>query len=369
MMSRALETFLDLVRISSPTGREAGVAAYAAQALTGAGFDVRFDDTMAATGSDSGNLIATLPGTLPGGTLAFSAHMDCVQPCEGVEPVVEDGIVRSAGETVLGGDDKVGVAAIIEAAHRLAEDGGEHRTLKVLLTVSEEEGLLGAKALSPEDASADLCLVLDADGPVGGIVTAAPSHYTFEAVFTGRAAHAGVEPEKGISAIRMAASAVQQMDLGRLDAHTTANVGTIAGGSATNVIAPGCTLTGECRSLDRARAEQVRDAMDTAMRSAAAEHGGSVEVSWTLAYVGFSIPDDAAAVSEVQAACAAIGVPSRCYSTGGGSDANVFASHGTPTLVLGSGMTDVHSTDESLAVVELERLADLLVTVARMAAE
>ncbi|HHJ99089.1 MAG TPA: M20/M25/M40 family metallo-hydrolase [Actinobacteria bacterium] len=368
-MSRVLETFLDLVRISSPTGREAAVAAYAAEALTAAGFDVRFDDTMAVTGSDSGNLIATLPGALPGGMLAFSAHMDCVQPCEGVEPVVADGIVRSAGDTVLGGDDKVGVAAIIEAARRLAEEGGERRALKVLLTVSEEDGLLGAKALSSEDASAGLCLVLDADGPVGGIVTAAPSHHTFKAVFSGRAAHAGVEPEKGVSAIRMAASAVQRMDLGRLDPQTTANVGTIAGGSATNVVAPECTLTGECRSLDRAMAEKVRDAMDAAMREAAAEHGGGVDVAWTLAYVGFSVPDDAPAVRAVESACASIGVTPRCYATGGGSDANVFASRGTPTLVLGSGMTDVHSTDESLAVVELERLADLLVAMARTAGE
>jgi len=366
-MGRVLETFLDLVRISSPTGREGGVAAYAADALTAAGFDVRFDDTTAVTGSDTGNLIATLPGTLPGGTLAFSAHMDCVQPCEGVEPVVADGIVRSAGETVLGGDDKAGVAAIIEAARRLAEEGGEHRTLKVLLTVSEEEGLLGAKALSAEDASAALCLVLDADGPVGGIVTAAPTHYTFKAVFTGRAAHAGVEPEKGVSAIRMAASAVQAMELGRLDPHTTANVGTIAGGSATNVVAPECTLTGECRSLDRTMVEKVRDGMDAAMRHAAAEHGGSVDVTWTLAYVGFSIPDDAPAVQTVGSACMSIGVTPRCYGTGGGSDANVFASYGIPALVLGSGMTDVHSTDESLAAVELERLADLLVAMARMA--
>lgn len=363
-MSRVLATFLDLVRISSPTGRESGVAAYVADALRAAGCEVRFDETRKVTGADTGNLIASLPGTLEGGVLAFSAHMDCVQPCEGVEPLVADGIVRSAGDTILGGDDKVGLAAIIEVVRRLDERDGAHRSLKLLLTVSEEDGLLGAKALSAEDVSAALCLVLDADGPVGGIVVGAPSHHTFAAMFNGRAAHAGVEPEKGISAITMAADAIGRMKLGRLDEHTTANVGSIAGGSATNVVAPSCSLTGECRSLDAARAIGVRDAMDSAMRDAAAAVGGTVTLEWDHAYSAFTVPVDSPEVRTVMRACETIGVPARTYITGGGSDANVFAAQGIPTLVLGTGMTNVHSTDELLEVAQLERLADLLVAVA-----
>jgi len=362
-VSRVLETFLDLVRISSPTGRESAVAEYVGAALRDAGCAVRFDETQSVTGSDTGNLICELPGTLDGGVLALSAHMDCVQPCEGVEPVVADGVVRSAGDTILGGDDKVGLAAIIEAIRRITEQGLEHRSLKMLLTVSEEEGLLGAKALAPEDAQAALCLVLDADGPVGGIVVGAPSHHTFAATFTGRAAHAGVEPEKGVSAIAMAADAIGRMALGRLDERTTANIGSITGGSATNVVAPSCDLTGECRSLDAARAEEVRDAMDAAMRDAAARAGGSVAIEWDHAYSAFTVPIDSPEVRAVTDACAAIGVTAHTYTTGGGSDANVFAAHGIPTLVLGTGMTGVHSTDELLEVVQLERLADLLVAV------
>ncbi|MHB1017608.1 MAG: M20/M25/M40 family metallo-hydrolase [Coriobacteriia bacterium] len=363
-MSRVLDTFLDLVRISSPTGRESGVAAYVGAALREAGCEVRFDETQELTGADCGNLIASLRGTLEGDVLAFSAHMDCVQPCEGVEPVVADAIVRSAGDTILGGDDKVGLAAIIEAVRRLSGQGGEHRSLKLLLTVSEEEGLLGAKALSTDDASAALCLVLDADGPVGGIVVGAPSHHTFSATFNGRAAHAGVEPEKGVSAITMAADAISRMNLGRLDEHTTANIGSIAGGSATNVVAPSCSLTGECRSLDAARAIAVRDAMDSAMREAAADAGGTVTLEWDHAYTAFTVPVDSPEVRSVMRACEAIGVSARTYTTGGGSDANVFAAHGIPTLVLGTGMTNVHSTDELLEVAQLERLADLLVAIA-----
>lgn len=366
-MSRVVETFLDLARISSPTGREAGVAEYVAREMTKLGWEVRFDETRHLTGSDTGNLIATLPGTVSGMRVAFAAHMDCVDPCEGVEPVLEGGVIRTAGDTVLGGDDKVGVAAMIEAARRLAESGEPHAGVRMLFTVSEEQGLVGAKALSPEDVSADVCLVLDADGSVGGIVTAAPTHYTFEATFTGRAAHAGVEPEKGVSAISMASAAIAGMELGRLDDHTTANIGTIAGGSATNVVAPTCAITGECRSLDRARVEAVREAMDAAMRAAAARLGGSVEPAWTLAYGGFVVAEDAPAAALVATACTDIGVASRTFATGGGSDANVFAALGVPTLVLASGMSKVHSTDEELEVMQLERLADLIVAVIRRA--
>lgn len=368
-MSRVLDTFLDLVRISSPTGRERGVAEYVTVALRDAGCEVWLDDTTAMTGADTGNVIARIPATAPGMRIALSAHMDCVAPCENVEPVLVDGIVRSAGDTVLGGDDKIGVAAIIEAARRIAESDQPHAEVKLLLTVSEEEGLCGAKALDAGDADADLCLVLDADGPVGGIVTAAPTHYQFTAVFRGRAAHAGVEPEKGISAIRLAAAAIAAMDLGRLDERTTANIGTIAGGSATNVVAPTCTVTGECRSLDPVRVVEVRDAMDAALREGAASLGGSVDIDWELAYSGFSVADDAPVIGLVTRACVDIGVEPRLFATGGGSDANVLAAMGMTTLVLSSGMTKVHTTDEELEVTQLEHLADLLVAVLRRAAE
>lgn len=368
-MSRVLDTFLDLVRISSPTGRERGVAEYASAALNAIGCSVRFDDSRERTGADVGNLIARLPGTVSGRTVAFSAHMDCVQPCEGVIPVVEGGIVRSQGDTVLGGDDKVGIAAIIEAMRRLAEASIPHPDVVALLTVSEEQGLIGAKALSREDAAADLCLVLDADGPVGDVVVAAPTHYTFTAVFHGRAAHAGVEPEKGISAIRMAASAIERMQLGRLDEQTTANIGVIEGGSATNVVAPRCTVTGECRSLDVQRVEAARDTMDEALKAAAAEYGGEVEVAWKLEYGGFTVLEGEPVLALVEQACEEIGVQPRRFATGGGSDGNILSSLGVPTLVLASGMSKVHSTSEELEVKQLERLSDLLVAVARLAAE
>lgn len=366
---RLLATFLDLVRIDSPSGAESACADYCDAALAAAGCSVTYDDTTGETGADVGNLFAELPGTAPG-TLAFSAHLDCVMPCIGVEPVVEDGVVRSAGDTILGGDDKSGLAAIIEAVRRLAEDGGAYPTIRVFFSVSEEIGLVGAKAMSSDDVQADLCLVLDADGRPGGIVLAAPTHYTFRADFRGRASHAGVAPEKGVSAIAIAADAVSAIRIGRLDGETTANIGTIEGGTATNVIAAECTVTGECRSLDPEKVEAIKAEMDGALRGAATRGGGEVDIVWKREYSGFRFSADDPLVEMIGAAAADAGLEPHTYTTGGGSDANILSALGVPTFALACGMSGVHSTDETLAVADLEAVTRLLVAVARrMAAE
>jgi tripeptide aminopeptidase len=362
--SRVLATFLDLVRIDSPTGSEKGVATYCAAKLESLGFVVRFDDSARQTGSDTGNLIAELPGTAAG-TLALSAHMDCVDPCVGVDPRVVDGVVVSAGETVLGADDKAGLAAALESFERLVEDGGERPTLKAIFTVKEEVGLLGAKHLAAEDVACDLCLVLDAEGSPGAIVTGAPFHYTFTATFIGKASHAGVAPEEGVSAIAMAARAIGRMRLGRLDAHTTANIGSISGGRATNVIPARCDVTGECRSLHRPTVEALRAEMEQLLRGAAEEVGGSVDIAWRLEYDGFDFPDDSALVALVTAACLDAGLAPSTYQTGGGSDANILAGKGVPVLAIACGMQGVHSTGEQLAVADLHAVTDLCVAVAR----
>lgn len=362
--ARLLETFLELVRIYSPSGREAEVAERCAAMLADAGCSVRFDESAATTGSNVGNLIAELPGTAPG-VLALSAHFDVVEPSEGVEPVIRDGLILSAGDTVLGSDDRAGLATAIEAVRRLAADPAPRPTIRVLFTVQEEVGLVGAKALDAADAACDLCLVLDADGTPGGIVVGAPWHHTFTAVFTGRAAHAGVSPEQGISAVRIAADAVTRMELARLDETTTANIGSIKGGAATNVVPARCDLTGECRSLVAERAEVVRSAMDAAMRGAAEAAGGSVDVVWKLEYEGFLYPDEDPRVALVADACRDVGLEPRTFRTGGGSDANVLSGLGVTTLALSCGMTGVHGTSEQIAVEDLNSLTRLIVAVAR----
>jgi len=364
---RLLSTFLDLVRLPTPPGFEKAAAEYCAEALADAGCRVWYDDAAEKTGSDTGNLIAELPGTSPG-VLALSAHLDVVEPCHGIEPVVTDGIVHSAGPTILGADDRAGLAAAIETVRRLAEGTAAHPTVRTIFSIQEEVGLHGAKFLRPEDVACDLCLVLDAEGTPGGIVVGAPTHYTFAAEFTGRAAHAGVCPEQGISAIRMTARAIETMELGRLDARTTANVGSIKGGRATNVVTARCDLTGECRSLDRDRVERVRASMNDAMTAAAETYGGSVEVLWNLEYEGFEVPETDAQVALVSDAIRHAGAEPSTYHTGGGSDANVLAALGVPTLALACGMKGVHGTDEQIAVADLEMLTRICEAVAtRMA--
>lgn len=360
---RLLATFFELVRIDSPSGSEAAMAADLTRRLEALGCSVSMDDAEERTDSECGNVIAELAGTAPGKTIVLSVHMDTVMPGRGIVPVVVDGEVRSSGATILGADDKAGVAAILECLTRLVETGAPRPPLRVVATVGEELGLQGAKALAAEHLRGDLCLVLDADGSPGGIVTAAPTHYTFKATFTGRAAHAGVEPEKGTSAVAMACAAVAGMRLGRLDPETTANVGTIRGGVATNVVAPECALTGECRSIDVVRAHEVRDEMDAAMREAATAAGGSVAITWTKEYEGFRFADDDPLLALVEAACGDAGLVPRRFVTGGGSDGNVFTAKGLPSLVLSSGMRDVHGTEERVALADLEGTAALLLAV------
>ncbi len=358
---RLLETFLDLVRIDSPTLSEGAVAEYCAAVLRGAGATVRSDDTSAVTGSETGNLIADLPGTGGGRTVVLSGHMDTVEPGCGVEPLVgEDRVVRSAGDTVLGADDKAGVAAILEVVRRLAERDEPHPPVRVILSVAEEIGLVGAKALDPAELDgAGFVLVLDAAGDVGTLVTAAPTHITFRAEFHGTASHAGVSPELGRSALLMASKAVCAMELGRLDDGTTANIGTIEGGTVTNVVAEHAVMTGECRSLDRARVEEVRAGMDRSMREAADAEGGAVDIVWCEEYAGYTVAPDDEIFEMAAAACHDVGVEPRPQATGGGADSNVFAAAGVPVLALGCAMRDVHSPAESIAVADLELLAAL----------
>lgn len=361
---RLLSTFLDLVRIDSPSKEEALCADYCKRELEAVGFTVTFDDSAAVTGSDTGNLIAELRGDAPG-KLVLSAHLDTVEPGRGIEPVIADGYIFSAGQTVLGADDKSGIAAAIECARRLVESGESRPTLRCVFTVQEEVGLLGAKALPLHAAEGDLCLVLDADGRPGGIIVAAPTHYTFKAVFFGKAAHAGVSPEKGVSAITMAADAISGLELGRLDENTTANVGSIEGGRATNVVAPRVEITGECRSLVRTRVDALRESMEATMRSAAEKHGGQLEIVWQLEYEGFSLSEDDPVVTLVAEACRRTGLEPRTARTGGGSDANVIAALGIPTVALSCGMQGVHGVDEQIALEDLESLTELCVEIAR----
>lgn len=366
---RLLDLFCEIVRIESPSRHEAAMAARCADELRGLGFSVRFDDSAAQTGADTGNLVAHLPGTAPG-HVVLSAHMDTVQPCAGIEPVVEDGVVRSAGDTILSADDKAGVAAILEGVRSVVEEGAPRPDVTVLLTTCEELHLLGSGALAPDALPAGApCYVLDADGAPGTVITGAPCHWTLEAVFAGRASHAGVVPEAGISAIQMAAVAIGAMPLGRIDEATTANIGVIAGGRETNVVPEACMLRGECRSLYPERAEAQKAAMTVALEQAAARFGGTVGIDWTPSYGAVLYDEDDALVQAAARAARAAGLEPCFRHDGGGSDANVLAARGVRAVTLGVGMTAFHSPEEHISVADLEGTARLVEALVKEGAE
>lgn len=359
---RLLSTFLDLVKIDSPSKHETRIAEYIAEALKAAGCSIRFDDAAEKTDGEQGNLIAVLPGTLPG-SIVFTAHMDCVSPCCGVKPQIDDdGVIRSDGTTVLGGDDKVGDAAIIECIRTLAESGEPHVTVKAILTVQEEIGCCGAKALAADALEpGEPVYVFDMDGNPGGATVGAPYHYTFTAKFTGRASHAGVAPEKGISAIAAAAKAIdlvyERGFVGAIGPHAAANIGTVAGGTANNIVAPECTITGECRAVDKALADANKQAMMECIEAAAARYGASVEQEWTLEYDGFLYDESEPAVQLFKQAAETCNLPFWTEVSAGGSDANIFAGRGVTPIVVATGMTNFHALDECLKVKDLEDTA------------
>lgn len=366
---RLLDTFLDLVKLPCPSGHEGRAAAYCKTALEECGCTVTIDGAGPKIGSDTGNLYAELVGTAPG-SIILTAHLDCVQPCEDVKPRIADGVIYSDGTTVLGGDDKVGVAAIIETVRTLVEEGGEYPTVKIIFSVQEETGCRGAANFDAASFTpGEPCFVFDDAGDVGGACLAAPYHYTFTARFVGKASHAGVAPEQGISAIEAASLAVDTMRraglLGAVGAYCASNIGRISGGSANNVVAPSCEMTGECRAVDEADVERVRAGMDAAMRDAAAQLGAQVDVEWELEYPGFRIAEDAPIVQMFCNAATRAGFTPRTFMSTGGTDANQYVKLGVDPLVVSTGMTKFHSVDECLKVADLESTAHLAVALVR----
>src|SRR5262249_55029790 len=241
--NRLRRLFLELVNFNSPPGQEAEVSAWCAETLRGAGFETRHDD--------AGNLIARKTGSVAGAPpVFFSGHVDTVQPTEGLVVREVDGVFRTGGTTILGADDKAAVAEILEAMRRLHEMGEAHGDLQVVLSVKEEVGLGGARALAPETIAGSLGFVFDASGAPGRIISSAPSHEHLYLRFRGRAAHSGIDPEDGVSAIEAAARAIASMRLGRVDGETTANVGLIQGGKARNIVPDDVHVHAEARSRD-----------------------------------------------------------------------------------------------------------------------
>ena len=372
---RILSEFLALVQIDSVSRREGRIAKRLAATLEGLGARVEEDDAGRRVGGDTGNLLARFPGTAPAAPpLLLCAHMDTVVPGENVRPLVSGDVVRTDGTTVLGGDDKAGIVAILEALRVLREDGIPHGPIDVLFTICEEFGLLGAKHFDVGRLRARSGLVLDVDG-VCELVTQAPAANTLDVTVHGLEAHAGVCPEQGISAIQVAGEAIAAMRLGRIDAETTANLGLIEGGMAVNIVPNRVRVRGETRSRSLAKLEEQTQHMrrcfeETAVRHRAVaggrQHVARVEVRIERDYYRLDLPDDAPIVTLAKRAATNLGKPLRTRATGGACDANVFNGRGLAIANLGCGMREIHTVNEWIDVKDIVATAELLVETVRL---
>jgi tripeptide aminopeptidase len=368
--TRLVQTFLDLVRQNTPPRHEKAASEIGARILAEIGWECEFDDAGEKVGGNVGNLIAFKKGTVPNAPpIFFSAHFDTVEPTPGLEPVFDGEIIRSGGDTILGADDKCGMAPILEAMRLLGEQNIPHGDIQLLLTICEEIGLVGAKHLDPRRIRAEFGYVLDAGPPVGSLVYSAPTQDIFEVWIHGKPAHAGAQPEDGASAILVAARAVARMKLGRVDHETTANVGVISGGTATNIIPAECYLKCEARSRSQAKLDKQRDHMIACFQEEAAAAGVTVEIKNEAAYVTYELGMDDPVLTVGMAASERIGLEPLLRVTGGGADANIFNANGVPTTVLGCGMQNIHRHDEYVRISDMVKSTQLVVSIVQTAAE
>jgi tripeptide aminopeptidase len=375
---RIKNLLLELVQIDSTSRRERGVAERIKAYCEEMGAEVEIDDAGAKVGGDSGNVIARFKGTIPDSeAIMMSAHMDTVVPGEGVKPIVEGDIIRSDGTTVLGGDDKSGCAVILETIRCLQEQNIPHAPIEAVFSICEEVGLLGAKHVDVSKLRSKYGIVFDSDDP-GFLFTKGPSANHLEFKIYGLESHAGVAPEQGISAIKIAAEAIAGMKLGRIDEVTTANIGVIEGGKATNIITNFVYLKGEARSLDEAKLDAQCAHMVKCFEDAAAKYEvtvegrttrGRVEATVEREYSSMDVPDDSKVVQLVVNAATRLGLKVETMASGGGCDANIFNRRGIECANLGTGMRAIHTVNEWLDVKDMYASAEMTLEILKLNGE
>ncbi|AIF43498.1 M20/M25/M40 family metallo-hydrolase [Virgibacillus sp. SK37] len=361
---RLVNEFIELVKVDSETKHEALIAKVLKQKLTDLGVEVYEDESISKTGHGAGNLICLLKGNKDAtDCIYFTSHMDTVVPGKSIKPSIKDGYIVSDGTTILGADDKAGLAAILEAIRVLQENKLEHGDIQFIITVGEESGLVGAKALDRSLLKADYGYALDSNGDVGDIIVAAPTQAKLFAVIKGKTAHAGVAPEKGVSAITIASKAISRMPLGRIDEDTTANIGRFEGGKQTNIVVDHVEILAEARSLVPEKMEEQVEKMKQTFITVAEEMGGSAEVEVKVMYPGFKHQAGDQVVEIARSAARKIGRESKLLKSGGGSDANIIAGHGIPTVNLAVGYEEIHTTNERIPVEELVKVTELVTAI------
>lgn len=353
---RIVATFTDLLKINSPSFGEQKIGEYLEERLTALGCAVERQEY-----TESFNLIARLQGSIPDAPpLLLGAHMDTAEPTEGIVFEIENGIIRSDGKTILGADNKCALAQIIEALTILEDGSVPHGDIEIVFTSAEEKGLFGARNLDFSGIRSRCALVLDAGGPVGCIVTASPSRYEYEIIANGIGAHAGIEPEKGLNAVRIAAALILELPDGRLSPETTANVGIINGGTATNIVPDYVSIRGEIRSHDRAVYEALKiNLLETAARCSG-RFGAGIRSSGHDEYRAYALQNDDPFLVFLDGIYRESGLSPAHIQTGGGSDANIFMEKGINSYNLCPGMHRIHSRGEYISVHDLATMVSLL---------
>jgi len=368
-VTEIVDLFVELCTIPSPAGEERRIADRVGAELTALGLDWDEDGSAGTTGSTAGNLYCRLPPTAPGTPLFLCAHLDTVALDGALEPVVEGGTVRNAGGTILGADNKAAIVAMIEGVRRVVEEGRPHAGVELVFTTMEELGLRGAYAFDHARLHARTGFVYDQQAAIGSIVVGAPWQRWIRARLHGRAAHAGMVPEEGRSAIVAASRAIADLRLGRIDEETTANVGLISGGTARNVVPEWCTFDTDVRSHDERKLSGLVQELLDAMAYAASTSDCTLETEVVQLYGGYRFDPRDPAIALASAALRRVGREPVLERTGGGADANVFNERGLVCVNLANGMADIHTADEHIAVADLELMAAVTVALVEAALE
>lgn len=357
---RLQKRFLEMIQIYSPSKGEKDMSDWIEEWLRNQKISFQSDDAGRAYGGNGRNIVAHIPGNQEGMSLGFGAHTDQIEPCRSIVPLIDGSMIHTDGTTTLGGDDKAGIAAILEAVEDVLETNAPHRDIYLVFTCSEEISMQGTKHMDLSMLPCRDLVLADATGNTGVIAYKAPAMQAIEVIFHGKKAHAGIEPEKGVNAIVAAAKAISHMNIGRISPETTSNIGRIEGGGATNVVTDLVRFTAEIRSHNMDVLESGLHGMKQSCMEAAEETGATVEFSHELAYPTLSLDLNSELLAITKEAMLTEGIEPNVMIIGGGSDANVLAGHGYRSVILGVGMRDVHTVKESLDMNETWKAAKVM---------
>jgi len=356
---RLVETFIEVTSIDGIHGNELEIANLLIKKLNTLNCVVRTDKAGESFGGNSGNVIAFLEGTISGDPIFFCSHIDTIKSTKNIKHVITDGIIETDKTTILGGDDRAGVAVILEILAVISENNLEHVPIEILFTVSEEVGMNGAKFIEKDSLKSEYGFIFDCQASPGNYIIEAPGATSFKAIFKGKSAHAAVSPEKGINAISMAGKAVSDLKLGRWDETGMINIGMINGGEAINVVPDKVEVIGETRNANENALKNQIDYISTTFKSAAELYNGEVEIKFTQKYGGYNFNGSERMIQIAAEAIGKSGLTANPIKYPGGSDANALNANGIPSLNLGVGFKNAHSFEEKIAIKDLVKTAEI----------